>query len=405
MNFWNQFQEKTIDLSEVKHDGEFLDVNAHLHTPYSFSAFISVEQIFQLAKKEGVKILGINDFNTTEGFKVWAEKCKEYKIFPLFNSEFIALSVSDQKFGIKINDPKNPGRIYLSGKGMSFPLNLNEDDLAVFLRIQNKANDQVFAMCTALNSYLKKNTKNIQLDIKTIMSEFTMGMIRERHLAKALRIKIYETYSADNQRLEIINSLFQDQGVSDLKDHSFIEGAIRDNLLKSGGAAFIEESAEMFPDFEIIRKLILNCGGIPTYPLLADSLNGGFTSYEGNKLQLLDDLRKKGFHSVEFIPNRNSMAVLEEYSKFFVENGFIVCFGSEHNTPELIPIKLRTVNGLDLSPILKEINYNGACAIAAHQYLVAKTNHGYLDEDGNPGNIKLTKLIKLGDTLIKNFVH
>jgi hypothetical protein len=405
MNFWKQFQIKNTETQNGNNSLVIFDVNAHLHTPYSFSAFESMEQIFQLAQNEGVKILGINDFNTTEGYKAWAEKCTEYKIFPLFNAEFIALSVVDQGNGITINDPKNPGRIYLSGKGMAFPFKLEEPYLSVLNKIQQNSNSQVFAMCNALNSYLKSMGEGIHLDNDFVMKEFTMGMIRERHLAKALRIKVFETVSDEGGRLKMLNSILGKEMITDLHNHTVIEGALRDKLLKSGGAAFIEETDEMFPDFEKVKKLILNGGGIPTYPLLADSLNGGFTAYEGDKFQLLEDLRKKGFHSVEFIPNRNSMAVLEEYSIFFAENGFIVTFGSEHNTPELIPLKLHTVNGDELSPILKQINYNGACAIAAHQYLVATTGSGYLDADGKPGLFNWGELIKLGDSVIKSFIE
>ena len=43
-------------------------VNGHIHTPYSFSAFSSVNPIFEMAVKEDVKVLGINDFYTTGGY-------------------------------------------------------------------------------------------------------------------------------------------------------------------------------------------------------------------------------------------------------------------------------------------------------------------------------------------------
>ena len=45
------------------------EVNAHIHTPYSFSAFRDVEQIFDMAMKEGVSVLGINDFYVTDGYE------------------------------------------------------------------------------------------------------------------------------------------------------------------------------------------------------------------------------------------------------------------------------------------------------------------------------------------------
>ena len=44
----------------------------------------------------------------------------------LFNIEFISLNVEDQKNGIRVNDPSNPGRTYLSGKGLTSPLKLEE---------------------------------------------------------------------------------------------------------------------------------------------------------------------------------------------------------------------------------------------------------------------------------------
>jgi hypothetical protein len=44
------------------------EVNGHIHTPYSFSAFSGVNPIFEMAVEEDIKILGINDFYTTGGF-------------------------------------------------------------------------------------------------------------------------------------------------------------------------------------------------------------------------------------------------------------------------------------------------------------------------------------------------
>ena len=80
-----------------------------------------------------------------------------------------------------------------------------------------------------------------------------------------------------------------------------------------------------------------------------------------------DTLKKRGFRSVEFITTRNTTAVLEQYSAYLEDEGFIVSFGSEHNTPALEPVKLHTRDAADLSPKLKAINWRGACAIAAHQ--------------------------------------
>ena len=53
------------------------DINGHIHTPHSFSAFSNIEQAFELAKTEGVSVLGINDFYTTDGYDEFAELAKK----------------------------------------------------------------------------------------------------------------------------------------------------------------------------------------------------------------------------------------------------------------------------------------------------------------------------------------
>jgi DNA polymerase III alpha subunit len=45
-----------------------LNVNSHVHTPYSFSAFDNMEELFDKARQEGINVLGINDFNGADGF-------------------------------------------------------------------------------------------------------------------------------------------------------------------------------------------------------------------------------------------------------------------------------------------------------------------------------------------------
>ena len=60
------------------------NINGHIHTPHSFSAFSSIEQAFELAKKEDVSVLGINDFYTTDGYNEFAKLAKKRKGLPPF---------------------------------------------------------------------------------------------------------------------------------------------------------------------------------------------------------------------------------------------------------------------------------------------------------------------------------
>lgn len=322
-----------------------IDVNAHLHTPYSFSAFDSIGQAVDMAAREGVKVVGINDFYSMDGYGEWKEECAVRNLFPLFNIEFISLNQEDQAAGLRVNDPNNPGRTYLSGKGLNCPPTLSGAPKRQLEEVKAESNAQVERMCAKLNDWLKAEGKDIQLDINEIKKTLTKGQLRERHLAKALRLALYP----------------------DAENPAKTENELRSKLLKSGGAAFVPEDPKAFLPMETVCDIIRSAGGIPTYPFLADDAKGNFTDFEGDLMKAADTLRKRGIGSVEFITTRNTTAVLEQYAGYLEDEGFIVTFGSEHNTPALEPIRLRTRDNDVLSEKLRAINWRGACCVAAHQ--------------------------------------
>ena len=407
-NFWDQFPgRKALDdqIPELPEETIF-DVNAHMHTPFSFSAFESVDDAVRLGVQQNVRIVGVNDFYTTAGYASWADACMKYKAFPLFNIEFIGLSKSNQDNNIRINDPNNPGRIYISGKGLSYPFRIEEPFKTQLENLTTESNQHVGLMCDQLNTYLADRGITISLNFGSIMQTHTKGLIRERHLAKVLREKVFESRPDEKGRKLLLQDIYGRKDVSaDLNNHAALENEIRNKLLKAGGPAFIPENPDSFLSIEAVRELILRGGGIPTYPLLADDKNGNFTEFEQNKQQLANELKQRGIYSIEFITTRNSPEVLEEYATWFVKNGFVITFGSEHNTPDLTPISLYTRDGAPLNNTLRKINYDGACLIAAHQYLIAQEGIGYLDADGHPNDEKTNKYISLGNKLIRYFLR
>ena len=400
--FYKSFpsKEELLDWYVKNGGGETKLVNAHMHTPFSFSAFTGISDALDRSVNENVRVVGVNDFYTTQGYAEWAEGCLKRKLFPLFNIEMISLNHSDQVAGIKVNDPNNPGRTYLSGKGLAFPAILDEPYASVLASVFQESNLQVQHMCQKLNEVLKKINANFQLDFEVIKEKLTKGMVRERHLAKALREAIVTFVPATDQS-EFYYNIFGGKALkSDPLNFASVENEIRGNLLKAGGAAFIPESPEAFPDMEMVCKIILNAGGIPTYPFLADDSAGNFTEFEASKESALKILRKRNIWSVEFIPTRNTLAVLEDYATYFNENGMVVTFGSEHNTPAMEPVELFASKKTSLSQKLLEINYEGACITAAHQYLYANTGVGYLNGEGRPDLSKRNDFILLGKALI-----
>ena len=408
MDFWNRFpgRDELLKWYEKNGKGTNFLVNAHLHTPYSFSAFRDIPQALDMGVAEGVKVMGINDFYSTDGYTEWATEAAARGIFPLFNIEYISLNKADQLAGLKVNDPGNPGRTYLSGKGLSFPPKMDEPFASALASVRSESNHHVAGMCSKLNDLLTDVDAGFLLDFEHIRSSMTKGMVRERHLAKALRQAVETRFSSVEANSAFYQKLFGGKPlVSSLDAPAAIENELRNNLLKAGGPAFIPEPVAAFLESGMVCKMILNQGGIPTYPFLADDNNGNFTPFEGSKGQAAKTLKERNIWSVEFITTRNSLEVLEEYVQFFHNEGFVVTLGSEHNTPSMEPIELFARKETELSPVLKEINYQGACLVAAHQYLNATEGQGYLDQNGKPFLDKRDQLVTLGMALITYLNH
>ncbi len=405
MNFWNRFpaKDELLKWYEINGKGRTFSVNAHLHTPYSFSAFTGIPQALDMAVVEGVRVMGINDFYTTDGYAEWSEECAKRGIFPLFNIEYISLNKADQLAGLKVNDPGNPGRTYLSGKGLAFPVKMDEPYASALADVRAESNKHVAGMCARVNELLQKIEAGFLLDFETIKSKMTKGMVRERHLAKALREKAESMFTSAEAQKAFYARLFGGKELtSPLDAPAAIENELRNNLLKAGGPAFIPEPAEAFLDSDMVCQMILYQGGITTYPFLADDNNGNFTPFEGSKENAAKTLKERNIWSVEFITTRNNLSVLEEYVGYLHREGFLLTLGSEHNTPAMEPIELFARKKTELSGFLKEINYHGACIVAAHQYLMATEGEGYLDKNGKPKTAISDEFVLLGKALIEH---
>ncbi|GAO31179.1 hypothetical protein [Geofilum rubicundum] len=404
MSYYSKFSDKATLLQKAAglNDWTSVKVNAHMHTPYSFSAFEDIPQALDMAVAEEVKVVGVNDFYTADGYAEWARECEKRHLFPLFNIEFISLNKEDQSNNIRANDPNNPGRIYLSGKGLSFPLQLKDPYLQQLVDVRNESNHHVERMCGKLNEILEACQAGFVLSYPKVKEEMTHGSVRERHLAKAFRLEVEARHSSAEAQKAFYKQVFGGKELkSDPADFAAVENEIRGNLLKAGGGAFVPESPQAFLDMESVRQIILQAGGMPTYPFLADDAKGGFTDFENDKERVAAQLKERGIASVEFITTRNSLAVLEDYAEYLYEQGFVVTFGTEHNTPAMEPIELKARGNTPLSARLMELNLRGACVTAAHQYLVARGEKGYVDIDGTADIASRETYEKLGRALIE----
>ena len=383
-----------------------LNVNAHFHTPYSFSSFNDIEEVFTRAEHDDVQVLGINDFITTAGYEEFAIQALKHRRFPMFNIEFMGLIPSAQHNGIRINDPNNPGRIYMCGKGLMTPDKLTPDNQSRLQKVYDESNRQVREMVKKLNSVLTSNLAPFQIDFDTIRNSYTKGFVRERHVVKALRIELQKHIKNEKEQHSFLTKIYKgkEQNAS-LSDPVALDNELRSRLLKKGGTAFVPENPDAFLDVETINDIIRNAGGIPCYPVLLDDDKGNFTEFEKDYSELHKRLLEYRIFAIELIPARNNIWFLKEFVEFFAQRQFIITFGTEHNTPEMIPLSITCRGGAGLTDEMKITNYESACIIAAHQYLLVKNGEGYLRKSGYPHLDQKDRFITLGDAVIRSFIN
>jgi hypothetical protein len=381
------------------------EVNCHVHTPYSFSSFFSMSQIFEQALKENVRVLGINDFFMADGYNDFYELALNNRIFPLFNIEIVGLLKEEQYKKFRINDPVNPGRTYISGKGLDFPFELDPALECMLHNIRYENQIHTKEIIEKANQVIQEIDLHLALKYSEIKRLFARDFVTERHVSRAIRTLIYARCPKSDERKDFLDRLCGKMGFNaDLDDLAAVENEIRTKLLKSGGKAYLPEESSAFLPIPEVFQIIVNAGGIPCYPILLDDESGRCTEYEANKQILHNELVAHRIHCIEFLPYRNDVEILRDYVNFFHENGFVIIFGTAHSTPDNKPLRVTTRDGEVLDEELAAISYEGASIIAAHQYFRCKGEQGYLDIDGNPRKDRMNEFITVGKAVIHKFI-
>ena len=301
---------------------EYREANGHIHTPYSFSAFSTMDTIFNMARSEKIALLGINDFYVSDGYDLFHKGCVDNRIFPLFNIEFIGLLREEQQKGIRINDPNNPGRIYFSGKGLDYPFHTGWLRRRELSKVIKESQNQIRAMITKLNQLIGATGSSLSLSYNEVQRRYARELVRERHLARAVKDFATEHYKSAEEQIKFLESLYGGKKSSaGLSAGASLENEIRSNLLKSGGPAFVPEDEKSFLELRKIIRIIMDAGGIPCYPVLLDDSAGNHTEFESDNERLFRSLNKLGIECIELIPGRNDHGILKKLCRFFPGEG------------------------------------------------------------------------------------
>ena len=96
-------------------------------------------------------------------------------------------------------------------------------------------------------------------------------------------------------------------------------------------------------------------GGFASYPILADA-QLPMCPFE-NPADTLAHLLVRRIYAVEFFPGRNSLATVAAYAQALRRAGIIITAGTDHNTPQLIPLAPAGPHGESLPAELQAIFY------------------------------------------------
>ena len=362
-------------------------INAHVHLPPNFSAFETVRQALEMADAQGVGILGASNYYDYSVYGELAGRATERGVFPLFGLEIISLVDSFVQEGIKVNDPGNPGKYYLCGKGITRFDPMPEDARALLQVIRDNDSARMAALADELTALFDGPGLETGLDAEAIKDRIVARhgspretvYLQERHVAQAFQEVLFDKV-AENVRPYFLRRLYGVMPKAKSDDAVGTQNEIRSQLLKSGKPAYIPET---FVDFDHAYRLVLALGGIPCYPTLADGA-APITEYETSPEHLIADLSARGIVCAEFVPNRNTPAVLSRYVHAMRRAGLFVTAGTEHNTLDLLPLAPTCLGGQPIPEDVQEIFWEGACVLVAHQYLTLLGQPGFVDGAGVP---------------------
>ena len=318
-------------------------VNNHIHTVYSFSPYSPAEAI-EMARAQGLVTAGIMDHDTVAGVNEFLEAGRLSGIAATAGFECRCL-MKDTPFGdLRLNNPDQDGISYVACHGIPRQ-NLDTADLWL-APYREKRNIRNRAMVKRINELLKYD--GLFLDFDTDVLPLTMhrqgGTVTERHLLYALALKIMDVCDND-QTPELLKNRFG-IAVSDKDRERFSDadkkslaysllGILKGNFVES---FYIDAGDECPSIFEFV-KFVSGIGAIAAYAYLGDVVNSvtgdkRAQSFEDSYLdELIGWLAENGFHSVTYMPTRNTPAQLQRIIGLCEKHDLFQISGEDINSP------------------------------------------------------------------------
>lgn len=337
--------------------------NAHIHLPPNFSAFASAEDAARRAAEDGLTALGASNYYDFDVYAEFGDACGRHGVRPLFGLEVLALDPDLQARGVRVNDPANPGRVYLCGKALRHWDRAAKHPTLAMIRESDGARMAEMARLLGECLGLALDADSIRAGVaRHVDRPVDTVVLQERHLAEAAQMALFAEQPAV-ARADALTDAFGHPPASRPDDAEAVQAEIRARLLKAGRPAFVPESPV---PMDAAIRLITDLGGVPAYPVLADGAPE-LTEFEADPKELARSLRAWGIEAAEWIPLRNEEKLFEAYVEVFVRDGFTVSAGTEHNTRTMVAMTPTCRGGTPVPAALAERFDAGVEVLLAHQ--------------------------------------
>jgi hypothetical protein len=352
--------------------------NMHCHTFFSFNALgHSPTSLAWLAKRRGIKLMGIVDFDVLDAVDEFLSACDRVG---LRGSAGIETRVFVPEFAAReINSPGEPGVYYHMGIGFTSQwVPQQVAGILADLRLRAARRNQV--IIDRVNSYLAPVGIDYERDVLPLSPG---GSPTERHIVAAY------VRAAGRQAAEPVRFWAEKLGVSAgqmadvVQDAPKFQNLVRATLMKRGGVGYVQPTADMFPSVEEFHELILACGALPCAAWL-DGTSPGEEAIE----DLLGLLMGKGVVALNIVPDRNWNIADSEVRRLKVRNLYeVVRLAQELDLPlnvgtEMNSFGQKEVDGFDapeLAPV-RQAFMDGAYFIYGHTLLQRSLGLGYQSE-------------------------
>lgn len=347
-------------------------VNCHVHTNYSFASFASPCDAVWRARQAGVEIFGINDHYTIDGHAEFRAAAEAVGMPALFSLEIVAMDRDAAAAGTLLNDPGNPGRVYLCGKAVTTPENPAAAATLERLRAHQAARNQ--RMVAALDAHFRARLDAPGPGWDAVLDQTPHGNTTERHIARAGCERLAALAAEHGAETDALFATLT--GEAPQGDPAAQQNQLRSLLLKAGKPCYVDEDPDAYPSVAEVHALFCQLGAVPTYPVLGNPVTDGEADIDALCARLAD----WGIHSLELIASRNTAERVAAVCDAAAARGWPVVDGTEHNTATMVPLLTELGTDPRFLPRLRD----GACCLLGHQARIAAGESGYVDRDGVP---------------------